>query len=55
MADYLIILFFATVQLAWWLRRVFSTLPDARRAARMAIGVYVGLLISGSVLLALVK
>ena len=53
--NYLIVFFFATIQLAWWLRRTFMALPDARRATRIAVGVYLGLLLSGSVLLAVVK
>jgi hypothetical protein len=39
--------------LVWWLRRTFMALPDARRAARVAIAIYLSLVLSGSVLLAL--
>ena len=53
--DYWIVFFFVTARMAWWLRRSFLELPDARKAARVAIGVYLGLLLSGTVLLALVK
>jgi RNA polymerase sigma factor (sigma-70 family) len=53
--NYLIIFFFALVQLVWWLRRTFMVLPDARRAARIGIGVYLGLLLAGLAILAVVK
>jgi hypothetical protein len=53
--DYYIVLLFGTVQLLWWLRRFFGALPDARRAARIAIAVYFELLLTGSVLLAVLK
>jgi hypothetical protein len=53
--DYLIVFFFATARLGWWLRRRFMALPDAGRAARIAVGVYFGLLLCGLALLAVVK
>jgi len=53
--NYLIVLFFAAIQLVWWLRRTFMALPDARVAARVAAGVYLVFLVAGSALLALVK
>ena len=53
--NYLIVFFFAIVQLLWWLRRTFIATPDARRATRIAVGLYFALLLSGSVLLAVSK
>jgi hypothetical protein len=53
--DYLILFFFGTAQLAWSLRGTFMALPDARRAARIAISVYLALMLSGAALLAVVQ
>jgi RNA polymerase sigma factor (sigma-70 family) len=53
--SYLIVFFCATAQVGWWLRRLFLTLPEARWAARIAVAVYLALLLSGLALLAVVK
>ena len=53
--NYWIVLLFATVRISWWLRRYFLALPDARQAAKMVIGVYLAVMLSGAVLLAVMK
>ncbi len=53
--DYLILFLFGAVQLIWWLRRTFLALPDARRAARVTLAVYLTLVAVGSALLVLVN
>jgi RNA polymerase sigma factor (sigma-70 family) len=53
--NYGIVFFFAAIQLVWWLRHTFMALPDARKAGRIAAGVYLLFLVAGSLFLALVK
>jgi RNA polymerase sigma factor (sigma-70 family) len=53
--NYLIVFFFATTWVGLCLRRIFMALPDARRAAGVAIAAYFALLLCGSALVALMR
>ena len=53
--DYLILFFFGTGRLGWWLRSRFMAVADARSMTKWVLAAYLGLLLCGAAVLTLVR